>query len=143
MLEPLTFTLYPLGEFNHSTTPCCYCILTPQISSSTRKAQSQPGNLNYRTQNSLIPPSPEPITVNMRVLDPNLAPPSSPLALLLVAIFAATIFRRYGRFKFPPSPPGWLPIIGHSHLFPIKGFTGDKAKAWGWYIRHDISLTQG
>ncbi|OIW35202.1 cytochrome P450 [Coniochaeta ligniaria NRRL 30616] len=72
----------------------------------------------------------------MCVLDTNLMLASSAAALLLlIAIFVAKAFPRHGRYKFPPSPPGRLPIIGHSHLFP-KEFTGHKAKEWGCEMMH-------
>ncbi len=49
--------------------------------------------------------------------------------LITVGVFLKT-FGSHKKYKFPPSPPGRLPLIGHSHLFP-KSFTGDKAKEWG------------
>jgi hypothetical protein len=58
------------------------------------------------------------------------------LALLLVSIVVTVcvaqllFWGQYRKYKFPPSPPGRLPIIGHAHLLP-KRLPGDKAKKWG------------
>ena len=51
---------------------------------------------------------------------------------LIIAVSAAQIISwfQYRKYKFPPSPPGRLPLIGHAHLMP-KRFPGDKAKQWG------------
>jgi hypothetical protein len=46
---------------------------------------------------------------------------------VIVVGYAYSFNRKY---KFPPSPPGQLPIIGHAHLLP-KTFAGDKTKEWG------------
>lgn len=50
--------------------------------------------------------------------------------LLVIAIVIIQDVARSRKYKFPPSPPGRLPLIGHGHLMP-KQFTGDKAKEWG------------
>ncbi|PIN26123.1 Cytochrome P450 CYP2 subfamily [Handroanthus impetiginosus] len=34
----------------------------------------------------------------------------------LILIFYKILFRRHNHKNIPPSPPGWLPIVGHVHL---------------------------
>jgi hypothetical protein len=48
----------------------------------------------------------------------------------IIVVGYAYSFNRCRKYKFPPSPPGQLPIIGHAHLLP-KTFAGDKTKEWG------------
>ena len=63
------------------------------------------------------------------------------LCSILVTICVAYIYswHQYRKYKFPPSPPGRLPIIGHSHLLP-KRMPGHKTKEWG--TDHDnVKLT--
>jgi hypothetical protein len=52
------------------------------------------------------------------------------LALVSLCITYVYSWAKYRKYKFPPSPPGRLPLIGHAHLLP-KSFPGDKAKEWG------------
>ncbi len=49
---------------------------------------------------------------------------------LLLAVYSIRRFRWHSKYRFPPSPAGWRPFTGHSHLMP-KEFHGDKAKEWG------------
>jgi hypothetical protein len=51
------------------------------------------------------------------------------IALTIVVGYVYS-WNHYRKYKFPPSPPGRLPIIGHAHLMPNK-FPGDKTKEWG------------
>ena len=70
----------------------------------------------------------------MHPFDPNIPLATSVTALIVVAliVYIVKASLQHVRYKFPPSPPGRLPVIGHNHLFP-KQFTGDKAKEWGLY----------
>jgi hypothetical protein len=54
---------------------------------------------------------------------------------LFLTICVAYVYswHQYRKYKFPPSPPGRLPVIGHSHLLP-KLFPGDKTKEWGIHV---------
>ena len=53
------------------------------------------------------------------------------LAIALTIVVGYTYsWNHYRKYKFPPSPPGRLPFIGHAHLMPSK-FPGDKTKEWG------------
>ncbi|KAI1611807.1 cytochrome P450 [Exophiala viscosa] len=54
---------------------------------------------------------------------------SMTVLLLLVAVYLVRQSRWRSKYRFPPSPPGWRPFTGHSHLMP-KEFHGDKAKEW-------------
>jgi hypothetical protein len=49
---------------------------------------------------------------------------------LTIFVGYAYSWNHYRKYKFPPSPPGRLPIIGHAHLMP-NSFPGDKTKEWG------------
>lgn len=64
-------------------------------------------------------------------------PLAIPLFGALVILFLAVLGFQYvsgsSKYKFPPSPPGRLPIVGHAHLMP-KDFPGEKTKAWGKWI---------
>jgi len=50
--------------------------------------------------------------------------------LLAICVVYLHSWYRYRKYKFPPSPPGRLPLIGHSHLLPTL-FPGDKTAEWG------------
>ncbi|KAK5328815.1 hypothetical protein LTR93_002600 [Exophiala xenobiotica] len=51
------------------------------------------------------------------------------LLTLTVGIYTVRTAQWHRRYKFPPSPPGRLPIVGHSWVLP-KEFHGDKVKEW-------------
>ena len=55
------------------------------------------------------------------------------VALVIPVLGYVYVWQKYRKYKFPPTPPGRLPIIGHSHLLP-KRFPGDKTKEWGMPI---------
>lgn len=57
------------------------------------------------------------------------------LVLILIVKISLQWLAQCRKYKFPPSPPGRLPIVGHSHLLP-KQFPGDKAKEWGVSFTH-------
>jgi hypothetical protein len=50
--------------------------------------------------------------------------------VLSIGVLQVYSWNQYRKYKFPPTPPGRLPLIGHAHLMP-KRFPGDKAKEWG------------
>jgi hypothetical protein len=52
--------------------------------------------------------------------------------ILTVVVSYLYSWNYYRKYKFPPSPPGRLPLIGHAHLMPNQ-FPGDKTKEWGYY----------
>jgi len=51
-------------------------------------------------------------------------------------------WHQYRKYKFPPSPPGRLPVIGHAHLLP-KTFPGDKTKEWGIVVLVKVLIDSG
>ena len=51
-------------------------------------------------------------------------------SVLLVAIYLVRQLQWHQKYRFPPSPPGRLPFVGHSRLMPTE-FHGDKSKEWG------------